>query len=143
MEQGQSPITVAVADRHHLIRRALARLVAAEPGFALAGDCGDLGGARRILDQHRPRALLLEPRLLGRPGLAGLGELMSRSPKTSVVVLADDLSPALRRHAARHGAAAAVLKDAPPDELFAVLRDVARAPAPSPRRADELARREA
>ncbi len=143
MEQGQSPITVAVADRHHLVRQALARLVAAEPGFALAGDCADIGGARRILDLHHPRALLLEPRLLGGPGLAGLGELMSCSPATSVVVLADDPSPALQRHAIRHGAAATVLKDAPPDELFAVLRDVARTPGPPTRPADQLARHKA
>ena len=71
---------------------------------------------------QRPRLLLVEPLVLGDQGLARLPGLLVASPVTRAVVLADEASPALERHAHGLGAVATILKHAAPDELFAALR---------------------
>lgn len=115
-------ITVIVADRHALIRRALRDLIHVEPGFAVVAQ---VDHARRIppeLAEHRPDVLLVEPELLGGTGLELLPTVLTPSPSTRALVLADEASPALARHAERHGAAGVLVKHAAPDELFASLR---------------------
>jgi DNA-binding NarL/FixJ family response regulator len=125
------PISVLIAERHHLVREALARLLEEEPGFAVAGHAGDGEAARRLLARHRPQALLLEPDVLGATGLRGLRPLTAESPATRVVVLTDEDSAALSRHAHDHGAAATVVKHARPDDLFRVVRFAVARPAPA------------
>ncbi len=115
-------ITVLVADRHRLVRGALTRLLEREPGFAIAGNAGDLDRTRHLLGERRPQALLLEPAVLGDQGLQGIPGLVRCSPGTRVVLLADEDSLTLERRALDHGAAASILKHAHPDELFAAVR---------------------
>ena len=122
--RGQSAerITVVVADRHDLVRRALAELIDVEPGFAVVARAGDAASAQDGLRSQRPRLLLLEPLVLGNEGLAGLPGLLSASPTTRAVVLADEHSPALDRRAHGLGAVLTIVKHAAPDELFRALR---------------------
>ncbi|MCU0313214.1 MAG: response regulator transcription factor [Solirubrobacteraceae bacterium] len=117
-----SGITVIVADRHPLVRRALGSLIDAEPGFAVLGHAPDADTIGRELRVHRPHVLLVEPEALGGDGLVVLPTVLAPSPRTRAVVLADEPSSALERHATHHGAAGLILKHAPPDELFSALR---------------------
>lgn len=119
-----SAITVLVADRHELVRHALRELIDVEPGFAVVGQAGAVAALPPQLRRHRPHVLLVEPELLGGSGLLRLPTVLSPSPDTRAVVLADEASAALERHATGHGASGLVVKHAPPDELFAVLRRV-------------------
>jgi DNA-binding NarL/FixJ family response regulator len=115
-------ITVVVADRHDLVRRALTDLINVEPGFAVVAQAGDADTAAGEVRAQRPSLLLVEPLVLGDRGLARLPVLLDASPVTRAVVLADEASPALERHAHGLGAVATILKHAAPDELFAALR---------------------
>lgn len=126
-EAQRRAITVAVADRHALVRRALIDLIGFEPGFSVVAQAGSAEMIAQQLRRTRPRLLLLEPALLGGRGLVGLPRLLLSSPRTSAVVLADEESPVLERHAEGCGAAASVVKHAPPEELFATLRRVVAA----------------
>ncbi len=117
-----------VADRHDLVRRGLRELVGVEPGFTVVGESLTATGTERELRLRRPTLLLLEPAVLGPSALRRLPELLRLSPLTRAVVLADELSPALDRHANAFGAMATVLKHAAPDELFRVLRHVMSQP---------------
>jgi two-component system response regulator DesR len=117
-----SGITVVVADRHPLVRRALGSLIDGEPGFAVLAHAPDADTIGRELRAHRPHVLLVEPQVLGGHGLAVLPAVLAPSPNTRAVVLADEPSPALERHVTHHGAAGLILKHAPPDELFSALR---------------------
>lgn len=121
-ERGEKGITVVVADRHDLVRHALTDLIGIEPGFDVVAQAAHAEQAESELRAHRPKLLLVEPLLLGHHGLVRLPRLMQASPRTCAVVLADEDSPAFGRHANRLGAAATILKHAPPDELFRALR---------------------
>jgi DNA-binding NarL/FixJ family response regulator len=72
--------------------------------------------------------LLLEPLVLGDEGLVRLPGLLNASPVTRAVVLADEASPALERHAHGLGAVATIVKHATPDELFRALRQAVALP---------------
>jgi DNA-binding NarL/FixJ family response regulator len=122
-------ITVVVADRHDLVRRALTELIDVEPGFAVVAQAPDALRARRELELRRPSLLLVEPAILGGDGLVRLPELLDVSPVTRAVVLADEPSPALERHASGHGAVATIVKHVAPEELFAVLKRAMTLPA--------------
>ncbi len=123
-----SGITVVVADRHALVRRALADLIDVEPGFAVVAQVSDAGTAASELRTRRPHLLLLEPLVLGDKGLARLPALLDTSPATRAVVLADEATPQLERHAHGLGAVATILKHATPDDLFRALRHAVALP---------------
>lgn len=115
-------ITVVVADRHALIRRALRDLIHPEPGFAVVAQVAEPARIPPELAEHRPDVLLVEPELLGDTGLMRLPTILTPSPVTRALVLTNEATPALERHAALHGAAGLLVKHAAPDELFAALR---------------------
>lgn len=120
--QSDDLITVLVADRHDLVRRALRELIDIEPGFAVVGEAANGATAEAEVRRRQPSLLLVEPAVLGSGALLRLPGLLRLSPLTRAVVLADELSPALDRYALGFGAVATVIKHAPPDELFDVLR---------------------
>jgi DNA-binding NarL/FixJ family response regulator len=123
---------VVVADRHDLVRRALTDLIDVEPGFAVLAQAADARSAAAELRVQRPRLLLVEPLVLGDEGLVLLPGLLNASPVTRAVVLADEASPALERHAHGLGAVATIVKHAAPDELFRALRQAVTLRAPLP-----------
>lgn len=123
---------MVVADRHDLVRRALTDLINVEPGFAVVAQASDAQTAEAHLRERRPRLLLVEPLVLGDEGLVLLPGLLHASPVTRAVVLADEASPALDRHAHGLGAAATVVKHTAPDELFRALRRALTPPQPLP-----------
>jgi DNA-binding NarL/FixJ family response regulator len=120
--QSDDRITVLVADRHDLVRRALRDLIDVEPGFAVVAEAVNGVTAEAELRRRQPGLLLVEPAVLGSGALLRLPALLRLSPPTRAVVLADESSPALDRYALGFGAVATVVKHAPPDELFDVLR---------------------
>lgn len=115
-------ITVVVAERHDLVRRALADLIDVEPGFAVVAQAADAHTAESEVRVQRPNLLLVEPLVFGDEGLTRLPTVLGASPVTRAVVLTDEPSPALERHASGLGAVATILKHAAPDELFRALR---------------------
>ncbi len=117
-----SPVTVVVADRHDLVRRALTELIDVEPGFVVVAQAPDQDSVAAELGRRRPSLVLLEPAVLGQGGLVHLPSLLDLSPVTRAVVLADEVSPTLERHAHSWGAVGTIIKHAAPDDLFNVLR---------------------
>jgi DNA-binding NarL/FixJ family response regulator len=135
-DTGTDPrLTVVVADRHDLVRRALTELIDVEPGFVVVGQAPDQDSVAAELGRRQPSLILLEPAVLGKGGLEHLPGLLRLSPLTRAVVLADETSPALARHAHGWGAVGTILKHAAPDDLFKVLRHAMQGPltlAPEP-----------
>lgn len=132
---GDSRLTVVVADRHDLVRRALTDLIDVEPGFSVVAQVPDQERLAAELDQQKPDLVLLEPAVLGTGGLVHLPRLLTFSPYTRAVVLSDEDSEALDRHVHGWGAVGTILKHAAPDDLFRVLRSAVTDPltlAPEP-----------
>jgi DNA-binding NarL/FixJ family response regulator len=126
--EADSRVTVVVADRHDLVRRALADLISVEPGFVVVAQAPDQHSVAAELGRRQPGLILLEPAVLGAGGLVHLPSLLQVSPRTRAVVLADETSPALERHAHGWGAVGTILKHAAPDDLFNVLRHAMTGP---------------
>ena len=130
-----SRLSVVVADRHDLVRQALTDLIDVEPGFVVVAQAPDQSSLATALGRRRPSLILVEPAVLGTGGLRHLPDLLRLSPQTRAVVLADETSPALDRHAHGWGAMGTILKHAAPDDLFRVLRHAVSRPltlAPEP-----------
>lgn len=126
--QEGSRLTVVVADRHDFVRRALTDLIDVEPGFAVVAQAPDQDVLAAELGQRKPSLVLLEPAVLGKGGLVHLPQLLTLSPHTRAVVLSDEHSEALERHARGWGAVATIIKHAAPDDLFRVLRSAVSLP---------------
>jgi len=119
---GDARLSVIVAEPHELVRNALTGLIDVEPGFSVVAQAPDLAGAETELGRRRPSLILLEPAILGHGGLVHLPGLLRLSPQTRALLLTDDPSPALERHAHGWGAVGTILKHATPDDLFLALR---------------------
>jgi DNA-binding NarL/FixJ family response regulator len=116
-----SDITIVLADLPGTSRRAVAGLIAATPGLALAGQASTLAELRAAVRDGRPDVVLLDDRLLrgGAWRTAAVGAPM--------VVTGVDDDPAYAARARRIGAAAWVAKDHVDDLLDALRAAVPRA----------------
>lgn len=121
------PITVVVADDEPALREALAELIGATPGFALAGTAPDAAGAVEQCRLHRPDVAVLDVDMPGGGRMAALG-IRAASPGTRLVVLSGADDPATREEMAHAGAQAYVVKSAAGSQLLDTLRAVVGEP---------------
>jgi two-component system response regulator NreC len=121
-EAQPSPITIAIADDHAVVRTGLRMLLDAEEGFEVVAEASDVPGARRSVLAYKPHVLLLDLNMPGEESLAAIPELLAASPTTAVVVLTMQNDPAFARQALRAGARGYVLKEAADAELLEAVR---------------------
>ena len=121
-EAADGAITVVLADDHAVVRSALHMLLDAEPDLAVVAEAGDAAGALRYVRGHKPRVLILDLNMPGRPSLDLIPEIREVSPETQVVVLTMQDEPAFAREAMQAGVLGYVLKDAAHTELVKAVR---------------------
>jgi two-component system response regulator NreC len=130
MEGGEhtsaSVVTIVLADDHEVVRSGLRMLLEAEAGLEVVAEAGDLDTTQRFVAAHRPRVLVLDLNMPEGSSLPLIGELLVRSPETSVVVLTMQNDPAFAREAMRAGATGYVLKQSAGAELVDAVRAAAR-----------------
>lgn len=98
---------IVLVDDSLAVQRSLGRLLASVPGLDFVGCARDVGGARHLVDAQRPDIVVLDANLLnGGRGIDVLRDLRRRHPRTQVVVLSNDPSPAQREAYLQAGAAA-------------------------------------
>lgn len=119
-------IRVLLADDHPMVLRGLRDLLAAEPGFTVAGEAEDAPAVQRLAREVAWDVMVLDLQMPGAAGLALLKTLTALFPRRPIIVhsLHPEAQYALR--ALRAGAAGYITKSAPPRELVAALRLVAR-----------------
>ena len=125
MTTTQATITVVIADDHAVVRSGLRLLLDAESDFAVVGEAGDVGEARRQVAAHRPDVLVLDLQMPGEPTLPAIATLAEESPATRVVMLTMFNEPVFAREALRAGAAGFVLKHAADVDLVKAVRTAA------------------
>ncbi len=81
-----SGVRVAVADDSSFLRKAVARMLAGEPGIELVGSASRGEELLDNLDRWRPDAVILDLSMPGIGGLATLDEIMVRRPVPVVIL---------------------------------------------------------
>src|SRR5215213_5190236 len=108
---------VILADDHSVVREGLRLMLDAQPNLRVVAEAGDVETALRMTRAHRPRVLVLDLNMPGRPSLEAIPELLEASPETRIVILTMQDEPALAQATLRAGASGYVVKDAAGDEL--------------------------
>jgi two-component system response regulator NreC len=117
MSNETDPAKVVLADDHSVVREGLRLMLDAQPDLRVVAEAGDVDTALRLTRAHRPRVLVLDLNMPGRPSLDAIPELLEASPETRIVILTMQDEPALAQATLRAGASGYVVKDAAGDEL--------------------------
>ena len=80
-------ITVALADRHDLIRQGMRSLLETEPSLAVVGEAADGWAALELVNRLRPTVLVVDFSLPGLNGMDVTRQIAKRFPQTRVLVL--------------------------------------------------------
>ena len=123
-----TPLRVALADDHAVVRTGYRRLLELEPDVAVVAEFGDADAAYDALTQAGPGAidlLILDLSMPGRSGLDLLRRLSIRLPALRVLVFSMHDSAAMIGQCLGAGAAGFVSKSSAPEELVDAVRRVA------------------
>jgi two-component system, NarL family, response regulator DesR len=119
-------ITVFLADDQHMVRGALAALLALEPDIAVVGQVGRGDEVVEQVVALRPDVALLDVQMPGLDGLAAAATIATMAPTTRVLILTTFGRPGYLRRAMESGACGFMVKDAPADQLADAVRRVHR-----------------
>lgn len=119
-------VRLVLADDQHLVRGALAALLALEPDLEVIGQVGRGDEVLAMVLDRRPDVLLLDVEMPGLDGLAVAAAVQSAAPQTRVLVLTTFGRPGYLRRAMEAGVLGFLVKDAPADQLADAVRRVAR-----------------
>ena len=121
-------IRILLVDDHPVVRAGLRALVGGQADLMVVADVDGLEGALAAVGAERPDVVLMDLHLGdGRPGGAEVAaslRALPDPPEVLVLTTYDTESDVIRVLEA--GARGYLLKDAPPEELFAAIRSTAR-----------------
>lgn len=121
----EPPVRVLLADDHAILRSGLAMLLAAEPGFTVAGTAGDGEEAVARALALRPDVVLMDLSMPGLDGLAATARLKAAWPEARVLILTMHEDPGYMHRALEAGAMGYVFKRSADDTLLSALKAVA------------------
>ncbi len=126
MPPGGPPIRLVLVDDHGLVREGLSRLLADEPGLALAAQCGSLAELRAWLDQGDAGAelMLLDFDLGDGTALDALKLLQTSLFTGRILLVTAGMAASEMARALDAGVAGIFLKHRPPDDLLRAMRHV-------------------
>ena len=118
--------TVLIADDQALVRVGLRKILESEPEMTVLGEAQDgqeaVAAARRL----RPEVVLMDIRMPVLDGIEATRRIIAARPVTRVLILTTFGLDTYVYDALRAGASGFMLKDAPPEEIGAAVRIVAR-----------------
>jgi two-component system, NarL family, nitrate/nitrite response regulator NarL len=115
---------ILLVDDHSLFRESLSRLLEAEAGFRMAGDCSSVAEALAILKTTPVDVILLDYDLGEEQGLALLDECRRFDFHGKILMLTAGMSEAGTLRALESGASGVFLKHSSPDQLIKALNAV-------------------
>lgn len=120
-----SPIRLLVVDDDALVRAGLAMMLAEVDDLRIVAEAADGSEVASTVEAHTPDVVLMDIRMPGTDGLAATELLRRRSDPPEIIVLTTFDTDEHVLRALRAGASGFLLKDTPPAELVAAVRQVA------------------
>jgi DNA-binding NarL/FixJ family response regulator len=121
-----TPIRIALADDHAVLRTGLAALLNARSDMTVVGEAADGAELLTLAEKTQPDVILLDLTMPRLGGLEVLPLLRQRVPHARVLVLTMHHDDGYLRQALKSGAAGYVLKKAADVELIAAIQAVMR-----------------
>jgi DNA-binding NarL/FixJ family response regulator len=118
--------SVLIADDQALVRVGLRKILEAEPDVTVVAEAGDGEDAVTEARRHLPDLVLMDIRMPTLDGIEATRRIVRAQPGTRVLILTTFGLDTYVYDALRAGASGFMLKDAPPEELAAAVRIVAR-----------------
>jgi two-component system response regulator NreC len=122
---GESVITLVLADDHAVVRAALKALLEDQPGFAVVGEAGNIASARAMVVAEEPAVLVLDVNMPDGLAVDAVAGLREEAPATEIVLLTMERDLTLARRAIDAGARGYLFKDAAHLELIEAVRHAA------------------
>lgn len=122
---GESAITLVLADDHAVVRGALKALLEGQPGFAVVGEATDIASARATVAAEEPAVLVLDVNMPDGLAVDAVAGLREEAPGTEIVLLTMERDLTLARRAIDAGARGYLFKDAAHLELIEAVRHAA------------------
>lgn len=117
-------IRVLVADDHPIVRQGLAAIIDGRPEMTVVASAADGAAALELYRAHRPDVVLLDLIMPGMDGCETTAAIRAEFPDARIIILTTYAGDEDIYRSLQAGARAYVLKDAPPDELLDIIRDV-------------------
>jgi DNA-binding NarL/FixJ family response regulator len=118
--------SVLIADDQALVRVGLRKILEAEPDASVVGEAVDGEDAVREARRLNPDVVLMDIRMPVLDGIEATRRIVHAQPGTRVLILTTFGLDEYVFDALRAGASGFMLKDAPPEEIAAAVRIVAR-----------------
>ena len=125
MTRGKRTHKILLADANLLFRRGLRTLLSAESDLEVVGEASDVAEALGTAQQAMPNVLVMDLALLTRPGEQGPLAVRQIDSSTGVLFLTQEDSPEQLELAIAAGARGYMLKNSPPRQLLAGIRQIA------------------
>ncbi len=119
-------VRVAIVDDQALMRSGLRLIMDAEDDLTVVGEAGDGREAIDLVGRAAPDVVLMDIQMPVLDGLAATREVLARPGAPAIIVLTTFDRDEYVFEALRAGASGFLLKNAPPEELVAAIRIVAR-----------------
>ncbi|MFI6473042.1 response regulator [Streptomyces sp. NPDC050516] len=118
-------IRLLIVDDDPLVRAGLTFMLGGAEDIEIVGEAADGSGVGQLAQELRPDVVLMDIRMPHVDGLTATETLRARSDAPEVIVLTTFHADEQVLRALRAGAAGFVLKDTPPAEIVAAVRQVA------------------
>ena len=138
MTRGKRTHKILLADGHLLFRRGLRTLLSAESDLDVVGEASDVAEALGTAHQVMPNVLVMDLGLLRAEGEQGPLAMRQIDSSTGVLFLTQEDSPEQLELAIAAGARGYMLKNSPPRQLLAGIRQIAISDDHNPRSLSRL-----
>jgi DNA-binding NarL/FixJ family response regulator len=118
-------ITVLLVDDHALVRRGFRRLLEDDSDLAVVGEGSTGDDAIRLVNELKPKVIVMDAAMPGTNGLAATRAIMSSAPSSLILMLSMHAEETLVRQAMAAGARGYILKNALDLDLAAAVKRVA------------------
>ncbi|MDO9457879.1 response regulator transcription factor [Nocardioides sp.] len=119
-------VRVVIADDQELIRAGFRMILSVEPDLEVVGEAADGAEAVRVVADLRPDVVLMDVQMPGTDGIAATEAIAAAHDDVAVLILTTFDDDDYLFSALRAGAAGFLLKNCPPDDLVAAIRQAAQ-----------------